>query len=66
MNEAKQILNELKNGNDEIKIRYIECIDSNNFLFILCPNPDFQPDNGLNPYLACTIEEMIEEFKNAN
>lgn len=32
--------------------------------FISCPNPDFQPDNGLNPFLACTLEELFGAIKN--
>ena len=55
--EAYAILSMLKDNG--FKFLYLESV-----AFISCLNPDFQPDNGLNPYLAYRLEILLDAIKN--
>lgn len=37
-----------------------------NIHIISCKNPNYKPDNGLNPRIACTIEELIGAMQRNN
>lgn len=54
--EAELIKKELNECDwDEVSMRMIEGI-----IFIRMKNPDYQPDNGSNPYRACTLDELLD------
>ena len=49
----EKIFNELKEcGFNILNIDYV--------FYITCKNPDYQPDNGSNPFLVCTFDNLLK------